>query len=74
MLVMTNEQVSGISFTTVKNQAQLGSFAGRNTTEVQRLVQMKCEDWKTYQYNGELWYFNLRGFIFSRTSDVMYSV
>ena len=73
-LVMTKEEVSGISFTTVKNQAQWWSFAESNTTEVQRLVQKKCEDWKTYHHNGERWYFNLRGFLFFENSATMYSV
>ena len=71
-LVLTKEDVSGISFTTVKNQAQWWNFAESNTTEVQRLVQRKCEDWETYEYNGDWWYFNLRGFIFFENR--MYSV
>ncbi len=64
-LCTTEDHIIGRSFTTIKNQSQWWDFAERNTEQVQRLLQLKCNDWKRYVSNNDVWHFNLRGYIWS---------
>ena len=63
VLLMTPEHIAGRSFTAIKNQHQWREFARDNTAAVLRLVQMKCAEWTRYSWNDDVWYFNLRGYI-----------
>ena len=71
VLLIGDKQTIGRSFTTIKNRYQWTGFAERNTNEVQRLLDMKCNAWTGYDWNGATWYFNLRGYVWNPKEGIV---
>ena len=67
VFIMDPTQTNAVSFATIKHQSQWWDFAERNTEELNKIIEVKMNEWQGYTFNGEeIWAFNLRGYFWIR--------